>query len=94
MAYLKAQTKLIGNWEYKSWSTNSHVKIMKKNQLELQTFQQLCSMASVYLSKMCVHFLELPFSKCNENAVFSFKNTYNKEKGLSLFENDNFCYVS
>ena len=41
---------------------------------------------------MCVHFLELPFLKCNENASFSFKNVYNKEKGSFLFESEICCY--
>ena len=41
-------------------------------------------MASPYLGKMCVYFLELPFLICNEKAVFLFENNYNKEKG-SLF---------
>ena len=61
-------------------------EIMKKKKyLELQTFQQLCSMTSAYLGKMWVCFLELPFLKswkCNENAVFLFKNTVKK---LSFF---------
>ena len=39
---------------------------------------------------MCAHFLELPFLKCNENAVFSVKNTYDKGKGSFLFESDIF----
>ena len=30
---------------------------------------------------MRVHFLELLFLKCNENAAFLFKSTYNKENG-------------
>ena len=55
------------------------MKLWKKH-LELQTFRKLSSMASAYLDKMCVHFLELPFLKCNENAVFLLKNTHNKEK--------------
>ena len=38
------------------------------------------------LGKMCAHFLELSFLKCNGNAVFFFKNTRSKEKGPFLFE--------
>ena len=60
---------------------------MKIKHLELQTFQQLVSMISTYLSKMCVHFLELSFLRCNENTVSLFENTYNNEKDLFLFEN-------
>ena len=48
--------------------------------MELETFQQLWSMASAYLHKTCVHFLELPVLKCNEDAVNLFKNTHNKAK--------------
>ena len=47
------------------------LKLWKKH-LNLQTFQQLCSMATAYLGKMCVHVLELPFLKCNETAAFWF----------------------
>ena len=50
-------------------------------------------MTSAYRGKMCVHFLELPFLKCNGNAVFPFENTYNKEKGPFLFKSYTFCYV-
>ena len=45
-------------------------------------------MTKAYLGKMYVQFLELPFLKCNEDAVFLFKNTYNKEKQPFLFEID------
>ena len=65
---------------------------MKKH-LKLQIFQQLCSMERVYLGKMYVLFLELPFFKYTENAVFLFKNPRYKEKGPFLFENVYFCYV-
>ena len=58
-------------------STSPDRRIFKmklcKKRLELQTFQQLCSMISAYLDKMCVHILELPFLKSNGNAVFLFK---------------------
>ena len=56
-----------------------------KKTLELQTFQQLYSTTSAYLGKMCVHVLELFFWKCNKNAVFLFKKTYNKEKVPQCF---------
>ena len=59
---------------------------MKQKPLELQTFQQLCRVTSAYLSKMYIHFFELLFLKCDKNAVFSFKNTYNKENCPFLFE--------
>ena len=52
---------------------------MKKN-LELQAFQQLYSMRSAYLGKLCICFLELSFLKCNENVAFLFKNTCSKKK--------------
>ena len=41
---------------------------------------------------VCLIF-ELLFLKCNENAVFLFKNTRNKEKGHFLFEKRYFCYL-
>ena len=63
---------------------------MKKNPLELQTFQQLCRVTSAYLRKLYIHFFELFFLKCNKNAAFSFKNTYNKENCPFLFESSVF----
>ena len=63
---------------------------MKKINLELQTFQQLCRVTSAYLSKMYIHFFELLFLKCNKNAVFSFQNAYNKENCPFLFESSVF----
>ena len=53
---------------------------MKKNHLDLQIFQQLCSIASAYLDKMYVHFLELPFLKCNKNAFFYLKMSMIKKR--------------
>ena len=41
-----------------------------KNPLELQKFQQICSVARIYLGKRCVHFMELLFLKCNEKWCF------------------------
>ena len=39
------------------------------------------------LSRQNLHpFFEAARLKCNENAVFSFENTQNKEKGPFLFE--------
>ena len=72
--------------QFSSWN-------YEKTTLELQTFQQLCSMTSAYLGKMCVHSLKLPFLKCNENAVFLFKSTNNKETSPFLFESNVICYV-
>ena len=72
--------------QFSSWN-------YEKTTLELQTFQQLCSMTSVYLGKMCVHSLKLSFLKCNENAVFLFKNTNNKETSPFLFESNVICCV-
>ena len=37
-------------------------------------------MKSAYLSKMCLHVLELPFVKCNENYVFLFEGSIFFEK--------------
>ena len=76
----------------KIWIDHFQVEIMKKTDQELQTFHQLCSITRAYLGKLCVHFLELPFLKYNENAVFLFRNTYNKEKGPFLLESDMFYY--
>ena len=60
---------------------------MKKDTwMELQAFQQLYSTISAYQGKMWVHCLEAPFLKCNENAVFLFKNTHKKGKDSFLFE--------
>ena len=47
-------------------------------------------MASAYLVKVGVHFLELLLLNCYENAVFSFKNTYNKKKGPFFFKSNIF----
>ena len=48
------------------WSKNLNQPIIQvgiiKKHLNLQTYQQLCSMTSIYLGKMCLHFLELRFS--------------------------------
>ena len=63
------------------WSINFQVETTKKD-LHLQVYQQLCSMTSIYLGKMCVHFSKLLFLKRNENAIFFFKITLNKVKGL------------
>ena len=68
------------------------LKLWKKAP-EVETFSQLCNMTSSYLGRLCIHFLELFFLKYIKNAVFSFKNAYNKEKGSFLFESDIFCYV-
>ena len=38
-------------------------------------------------------FGEAAYLKCNENAVFFFKNTQNKEKGPLLFKKWSFCYA-
>lgn len=70
----------------------SKLKLWKKT-LDLQIFQQLCRMTSTYLGKICVHFLRLNFSKCNEIDAFHF---YLKIPVMSKripFESDNFCYV-
>ena len=48
--------------------------------MELETFQQLWSIASAYLDITCVYFLGLSVLKCNENAVHLFKNTHSKAK--------------
>ena len=74
------------NWLIQSVTSNSSkigsrnlywilfkLRLWKKKRLELQTLQQLCSMTSAYLGRICVHFLELPFLKGNEHAVFLFK---------------------
>ena len=67
----KASNETYGNWEHKSSSTNFQVKIMKKRYLVLQTFQQLCSMASIYLDKICVHFLDQSFFLKYHKILFS-----------------------
>ena len=43
-------------------------------------------MASAYLGKICVHFLEMPILKRNENTVLLFENSHNKKNGPFLFE--------
>ena len=68
--------------QFSSWN-------YEKKRLKLQ----LCSMTSTYLGKLWFYFSELFFLNCNDKAAFLFKNTYNKEKGLFLFESDIFCYV-
>ena len=57
-----------------------------KEHLALQTFQQVSSMTSAHPGKMCVHFSELLFLKCSENAVFAFENTHNKTKKIKKNE--------
>ena len=42
---------------------------LRNKHLELQTFQQLCSMTGTYLGKVCVNILRLPFLKCNKDTV-------------------------
>ena len=51
--------------------------------LELQTFQQIGSMKTAYLGKICLHSSEQPFVKSD---VFLFSSTSNKEKDPFLFE--------
>ena len=53
--------------------------------LDLQTFQQQWSTTNAYLG--------LSFLKCNENAVFSFKNTYSKKIGPFFFETEMLYYA-
>ena len=60
---------------------------------ELQKYQQLCGRRSADFGEMCIYFLEQSSLKCNKNAIFLFKNFYNKEKDQVLFESDVFCYV-
>ena len=66
------------------------IKLWKKAHLELQTFQQLCSMTSTYLGKKCTYVLELLFLKLIENGAFLFKSTCKNELGTFLFEGDIF----
>ena len=54
--------------------------------LDLHTFQQLCSIENAYQVKMCVHFLELFFLKCKEIVAFLFKINHVKEKCPFLFK--------
>ena len=49
-------------------------------------------MASIYLRKICVHFLELLLLKRNENAIFFLKITQNKIKD-SFFKLPDFLYI-
>ena len=47
-------------------------------------------MTSAYLGKMCVHFWELFFLKCSENAVLLFENAHNKKGSLFIWTVINF----
>ena len=49
-------------------------------------------MTSIYLRKICVHFLELLLLKRNEKAIFFFTITQNKIKG-SFFKLPDFLYI-
>ena len=66
------------------WSRNPdqpsfNLKLLKSN----WTLKHINNYESVYL----VHpFFLAALLKCNKNAVFSFKNTLNEEKGPLLFE--------
>lgn len=55
-----------------------------EKRLELQTFEKLRGMTGIYLSKICVYFLNL--SNFSENGAFLFEITQNKVTGLSLLE--------
>ena len=46
-----------------------------KKQLELQISQNLCSMTSAYLGKICVNFLSVSFRKYNKMQCFQLKTT-------------------
>ena len=61
--------------------------------LNLQTFQQLCNMTNAYLGKSCVHLLELPFLKNNENTVFSLNIPNTKKRLIFCLKIVLLCYV-
>ena len=67
-------------WRRNLDQTNFQVEITKKA-LGIKTYQQLRSIRSIYLSKMCVNFSKLSLLNCNENAAFFFKTSQNKVKG-------------
>ena len=58
------------------------------NMFALQTFQQVSSMTSAHSGKMCVHFSELLFLKCSENAILVFENPHNKVKKIKKNESE------
>ena len=75
--------------ELLSWSYK------KKNTWANKDFNY-CVAKQVLIQAKCVSslLLEVPFLKYNKNAVFLFKNTYNKEKMFFLFEKYSFlCLV-
>ena len=65
----------------------------KKNTWTYKHFSNYVAWQALILAKMCVHFLELPCLKCNENAVLLFKNTPTEEKLSFLFETNILYYV-
>ena len=75
----------------KIWNRNLDQLILKR--LNLQTYQQLCSMTSICLGKICVHFPDLLHLKSNETAIFFFKINQNNVKSPFFLKSAPFCYV-
>ena len=69
------------------WGINPDQPSLKfnllKKRVDLETYQQQCSMISAYLLHPLFGAARL---KCNGNGVSFFKNTKNKEKSPLLFE--------
>ena len=64
-------------WRKNSDPPSCKLKLLKKH-MDLETYQQLFTMISACI----VHpIFGMVYLKCNENAVFSFKNTQNKDQG-------------
>ena len=82
-------------WGSEVWNCARHTQRPKSKLLEIGSRNldgsisklKLCRMTSTYLGKICVHFLRLTFSKCNEIDAFHF---YKKIP----FESDNFLLCS
>ena len=79
-------------WSTNLDQTNFQLEITKKV-LGLKTYQQLLSMRSIYLSKICVNFSELFLLNYNENAIFFFKITQKNCRGTLFLEKFPLHYV-